>query len=1328
MGAEREDGGARCRSRGAEGVGSRERERRDPVLCGAHRALLAAALLTPLLGALPSLALDPARRTTQYVADSWTQDDGLPQNAVNAIAQTPDGYLWLGTEEGLVRFDGARFTVFDRRTTPQIRNNFVMALHADRAGDLWIGTFGGGLVRMRKGRFELFTKDDGLTSERIRSIAEDDAGTLWIATGGGGLLRYEKGRFSAITTKEGLASDRVWSVAEDARGRLAIGTFGGGLQLLEAGKLSAQPLGPGAASAHVRPVCLDRDGSLWVGTDGGGLYRIRGDEVRSFGPAEGLTSPLVRALWPDRDGNLWVGTDGAGLFRYRDGRFEPYAAKDGLANDFVLSLFEDREGSLWIGTSGGGLARLRDGKVTNLTTREGLGNDVVRAVVEGRDGALWVGTTGGGVTRFADGKASTLRVADGLRSDLVFALHEDRDGRLWIGTDGAGVSVLEKGRLRGLTSADGLVNDRVRSIAEDGEGSIWIGTVSGLSRYRAGAFTSYTTKEGLAGSAVRALLPGRDGSLWIGTDGGGLGRLKDGAFTSWKSADGLSSARVFSLHEDERGTLWIGTSGGGLNRLSGGKIRAITSADGLLDDVVFQILDDGAGSLWMSCNRGIFRVSRDELDRFADGRLTRVTSRAFGRSDGMLSAECNGGSPAGIRTRDGRLRFPTIRGLASIDPARLPSNPLVPAVLVEEIHVDGRRERFPAGLHLPPGVERVELRYTATSLVVPGKVRFRYRLEGFDRAWVEAGDRRTTTYTNLRPGRYTFRVLACNDDGVWNVEGASLAFSIAPFFWQTGWFLALALLAVAASVFVLHRLRVRRHEGRERELERIVEERTVELTKKSEKLQQAQEQIEKLSSTTSGILEDPATWARSVAREMAHAIGASEIGIWLIEDEAFVPLDPCTLRAPQWNELRRALREGGTLERASGLLVPVLGMTSEPRGVIVVEGPEAAWGEVQRRVLTSLARHLGTALDLRALRERLVTSESSRRAHREELHRKGLSLAAVCPVCHAVLEDRVGECPRDAVPLDWSRFLPIRPGERYLLLRWLGEGGMGTVFLARDERLQREVVLKLIRPDRLRDAGTRLRFEREARIVAQIHHPGVVAVFDTGELDDGSTFLVMEHLWGMSLAEVIDGYGPGAPAQVALLARQVGGALDAAHRAGVVHRDVKPGNVFLVPDGPLFQAKVLDFGVAKSRVSDSHRTQTGIIVGTPTYMSPEQVRGQAVDARSDLYAFGTILHESLSGRRLVPDAELSRVFAEVLHQPPPSLAERIPGLPAEVDALLGMALAKRREDRPEGVLPWAETLARALEEIPPGTTPGQGWPAIRGGASPRRGAAGDSRA
>ncbi len=1287
----------------------------------ACRALVLAALLSAPFLSSPALALDPARRTTQYVTDAWTQDDGLPQNGVNAIAQTPDGYLWLGTEEGLVRFDGARFTVFDRRTTPEIRNNFIMALHADRAGDLWIGTFGGGLLRLRKGRFELFTKKDGLSNDRIRSIHEDRAGTIWIATGGGGLSKYEKGRFSALTTKDGLASDRVWSVAEDARGRLVIGTFGGGLQFLEGGVLSAQSLGPVAAAAFVRPVCLDREGNLWVGTDGGGLYRIRKGEVRSFGVAEGLTSPLVRALCADRNGNLWVGTDGAGLFRYQGGRFEPFTTKDGLANDFILSLFEDREGSLWIGTSGGGLARLRDGKLTNLTTRQGLGHDVVRAVIEDHAGALWAGTTGGGVTRFADGKATTLRTADGLVSDLVFALHEDRAGRLWIGTDGAGVNVLERGRLRRLTTADGLVNDRIRAICDDRDGNVWIGTISGLSRYRDGSFTSFTTKEGLAGSAVRSLLSGRDGSLWIGTDGGGLGRLKDGKFSSWKTADGLSSARVFSLHEDERGTLWIGTSGGGLNRLSGGKLRAITSADGLLDDVVFQILDDGAGFLWMSCNRGIFRVSRDELDRFADGHLSRVKSQAFGRSDGMASAECSGGSPAGWRTRDGRLFFPTIKGVTSVDPARLTTNRIVPSVLVEELLVDGRPVPIGDGLRLEPGTERLELHYTATSLRVPQKVRFRYRLEGFDRDWVDAGTRRSATYTNLPHGPYTFHVVACNDDDLWNEKGAIFAFSMQPHYYQTWWFYSLCALGVAAVGAGIQQARVGQLKTRQRELVRLVDEKTNDVRRANENLQsanqrllEAQEKISRLLASSPGASESLPEWSRAVAEEIAVAIGAKSIGIWEVDRDGVTPVSDSGVSPPSRDTLERLVRSVGREPEMSsdGTIVPVTGMSGELCGALVVSGNDIPWGETEKRLVAGFAHQLGAALDMNRMRKRLAVAEERRAASLSEMHEQGIATLQVCPKCGRCFDHTVASCAWDGAGLDSPRPLPYRLLGRYRFVRVLGQGGMGVVYTAHDEKLGRDVAVKLIRPEQWSNASTKRRFEREAHAVAHIQHPGVVELHDSGELDDGTAFLVMERLAGCDLRLLTNTHGRGTPSQVARLIRQGFAALRAAHRAGLVHRDIKPENVFIVDDPSGFRVKLLDFGLAKTMKSAEGLTQSGVILGTPVYMAPEQVQGEDVDTRADVYSFAAVAYEALTGRRAIEGNDLGRILIQVLNAVPPSVSSLVPGISPDVDAAFESALAKDPARRLKDIELWGSSFVELLEASQ-GDAATVGWPNSR---------------
>ncbi len=1272
-----------------------------------HRALQAL-VLAAFLAAPPLAALDPGRALTQYIQTVWRQNDGLPQNTVNTITQTRDGYLWVGTEEGLVRFDGVEFTVFDRKNTPAIKNNFIMTLLEDREGSLWIGTYGGGLVRFRDGVFTSFDKSHGLTSERIRALFEDQSGKLWIATAGGGLNSYAKQSFSALRGPEGIPNDRVWSVAEGKNGDLYIGTYGGGLSVMRGGKISPIDLGTNSKARFIRPMRVDAAGNLWIGTDGAGLYRIQNGEVSVFDTANGFPSLFVRTLLADRDGNLWIGTDDAGLVRYRDGRFSSLNAENGLSNDSVLALFEDREGSLFIGTSGGGLNRLRNGKFVNLTPKEGLSHEVTRSVLEDREGGIWIATTGGGVTRLLNGRASILRQENGLLSGLAFALHEDRAGKIWIGTDGGGVSVLENGKLSSITVREGLLSDRVRSICGDQDGSIWVGTVNGLTRIKDGRFESYTPRDGLAGNSVRILLEARGGGIWIGTDGGGLTRFQNGRFTSWTVKDGLSSARVFSLYEDQEGVLWIGTSGGGLNRLAFGTLRSITTQQGLFDDVIFQIVEDDSGNFWMSCNKGVFRTSREGLNKLASGKIKSISCDSFGTADGMRSAECNGGSPAGWRLRDGRILFPTVRGVTVIDPRRIPVNELPPPVHIQRFLAD--QEEIRHGGRIRPGAEQFEIHFTALSLLVPEKVRFRYRLKGFDRNWIDAGTRRTAYYTNLRHGEYTFQVKACNNDGVWNETGASFRFTLEPFFYQTYWFFLLCFGVAVAGSFGLHRVRIQTLERRERELERVVAERTSQLQERTLELQRAHEQIEKLSTTSAGVLEDPVQWARSVARETARSIGAREIGIWIVRDGALVPLASGTLRIPEWNQMEEAIRQGGFLARGDRSLVPVLGMTGEPHGVLVVDGPGIVWGDVQKSVVGSLARHLGTALDLRTLRDRLTTSESARLTNREEMHKKGIRLAAICPACGDVFEDAVLECPRDRLALDWSRLYPLKLGNRYLLLRWLGEGGMGAVFRARDERLGREVAVKVILPGRLREAGTKLRFEREARIVAQIQHPAVVSIFDTGGLEDGSEYLVMEYLRGVNLANAVSRYGPGTPAQVARLIRQVGGGLSAAHGVGVIHRDIKPENIFLVPSPGGFQARLLDFGIAKSLHMDSQITRTGMIVGTPAYMAPEQVKGETVEKRSDLYSFAAAAYEALSARPVVAAGEISRVFMDVLQNMPDPLSVLVPGLSIDVDLVFARALAKKVEDRPATVSEWVDAVSSLLDAASaPGT---KGWPGV----------------
>lgn len=1276
------------------------------ITSGCQRRWGAAFVVLTLCGPA-AFALDPAKAVTQYMHDVWQTDQGLPQNAVQAICQTRDGYLWLGTQEGLVRFDGVRFAVFDKSNTPELTQNSISALREDREGSLWIGQRGGGLTRLRDGNFKTFTAREGLSGDRVRSIYEDREGNLWIGTSGGGLTRLKDGKFTVFTTKDGLTNDQIVSIYEDREGSLWIGTFGGGLNRYREGRFTGFGTREGLSHDQVSSIIEDREGDLWIGTFGGGLNRYRDGRFTAFTTRQGLSNDQVWSILEDQDGSLWIGTF-EGLNRFRDGSFAALVAKQGLSNDAVLSIYQDRERSLWIGTSGGGLNRLRDGKFTSFTTREGLSNDVALSIYEDRNGSVWIGTDGGGLSRFRDGRFTSFTTKDGLSNDHVVSIHEDREGSLWIGTVGGGVNRLRHGRITAFTTKQGLSDDIVYAIYEDHAGNLWMGTDGGgLNRFRDGKFTAFTTKNGLSHDRVVSIQEDRDENLWIGTSGGGLNRFRDGEFTAFTTKEGLSDDRITSVYEDAQGTLWIGTSGGGLNRFKDGSFTAFTTKVGLYDDRVFAILEDGQGNLWMSCNRGIFRASKKELNAFADGKLAKISSASYGTADGMRSAECNGeNQPAGWKTRDGRLWFPTIKGVVVIDPAHIPINPLPPPVALEGVTADGK----PVGGHpgssfvIGPGNRKLDLQYTALSLVAPQRVKFRYRLEGFDKDWIEAGTDRTAHYTNLSPGDYTFRVKASNNDGIWNESGAALGLRLLPFFHQTRAFQVLCGLGVVLLGSGAHRLRMRRLKRRAEELERVVEEQTRDLRVANEDLQHAQEQLARLSEATPEKLENVGAWGTSMAEEIRRAIRAERVQIWQAEGESLVALTPNAGQPPAWEAVQAARTLFGS--EGGATIVPVTGMTSEIRGALVIDGP-VVWGETELRLVTGLAQHLGSALDLQALRKQLTVSASRQAEVRQRMLEQGIPTLKLCGRCGRCYDQTAEQCGTDGSGLDGSRLLPHRVLGRYRLTTLLGEGGMGSVFAAHDEKLQRDVALKVIRAERLSDAEARFRLEREARALARVHHPSVVELFDEGELEDGSAFLVMELLTGRDLADVLLKHGRGTPAQVGTLLRQVGPALGAAHRVGVIHRDVKPANILLTPDKETFQTKVLDFGLAKSTRSEARLTQTGVLVGTPAYMSPEQVEGREVDGRTDIYSLAAVAYEALTGRRVVEGQEVGRMLVDVLYAAPPRVSSLM-SVPPEVDEAFEKALAKRAGDRPTAIESWAEDLAASLEAVRGGDA--TGWP------------------
>jgi ligand-binding sensor domain-containing protein/signal transduction histidine kinase len=761
-------------------------------------------LLLLLGGSEPAFALNSQRDLSQFGHEVWLTENGLPQNTVHAVAQTKDGYIWIGTEEGLARFDGIKFTVFDKQNTPELKSNYIRTLLADGRGALWIGT-AEGLVRMLDGKFTLFTTNEGLPSNTIQAVYEDRESNLWVATATG-LGLFKSGGLTTFTTRERLISGSIQALFEDAEGALWMATpYGVGR--VKDGKFTNYTVRDGLASNSVRAIQQDRDGRLWFGSLGG-LTSFSGGRFTTYTTRDGLPNDRIIALHAGREGDLLVGTAG-GLCRFGNGRFTGFSAGDALSTSTILSLFEDLEGSVWVGTESGGINLLKDTKFTTYTLRNGLSSDLVKSIYANEQGDTWIGTDGGGLNLLKDGKLSVYTTRDGLSSNIVMALFRDRAGNLWAGTP-AGLNRFSQGKFTVYTAADGLANNDVRSICADRHDNLWIGTRGGLTRMKDGVFRTFTEMDGLPNDLITTLYADAKGTLWIGTLGG-LSKLTNEEFTTLTTKDGLSNDAVISLYEDSDGTLWIGTNGGGLNRLKDGQITAFTTRDGLLDDVVYRILEDGRNNLWLSCRKGVFHIGKKELDDFARGATTSIAPVAYGTADGMMTRECSGGGdPAGWKDSDGKLWFPTIKGVAMIDPERIKTNAQPPSVVIEQIRTND--QAIPVGnrLELPPGTTRFDLYYTAPSFIAPERVRFKYKLEGFDKDWIDSGTRRIAYYTNLRPGAYTFRVIASNNDGVWNETGAAFSLYLKPYFYQTYWFYAVLLLILAVTAWLLFRLRERR--------------------------------------------------------------------------------------------------------------------------------------------------------------------------------------------------------------------------------------------------------------------------------------------------------------------------------------------------------------------------------------------------------------------------------------------------------------------------------------------------------------------------------------
>jgi ligand-binding sensor domain-containing protein/tRNA A-37 threonylcarbamoyl transferase component Bud32 len=741
--------------------------------------------------------LDPEKRITQYTLNTWKTERGLPNNSVLTIAQDRSGYLWLGTTEGLVRFDGTHFSQFNSGNTDEFKDDVVNNLYVDRGDMIWIATLRGKLLSLENGEFVDHSFPQKIASISFNCLVTAGDGTLWIGTSEG-LFYRSTGLKSVIKKCGALPGIKISSLAADRMGRLLVGLANKDFYCLENGQWRSLLSADNVLGSDISAILQDHAGTLWLGTEDG-LYRMRHNKLSHFQLKPGLGNN-ISVLAEDRDGNLWAGSE-EGLIRCRDGDFQ-YLNKDhGLASSYISSLLEDAEGNLWLGTFDGGLTQIRDEKITTLTGREGLVGGVFRSLYRNDSGALWIGGYGGYLSRYQKSRCENFSLPDRFLRETIWSLDAEAKDSLWVGTS-SGLLYFQDGRFKEISLPGATANIETHCVLKDSSGCLWIGTYgAGLLCRQQGIFKRYSSAEGLGNDRITLLFEDRGRNLWVGCESG-LAVMPLGKHGQFIREQFLDNCLVASLYEDLRGTIWIGTRNQGLKVHKDGHWGSLNIDQGLFDNRVYAILEDDLGYLWLSSERGIFRANKNEMEKAAFDKNLKISGRLFDENDGMKSRICNLGDPAGWKDNSGRLWFANLAGVVSIDPAHIRKNDRLPPVLVEEVLVDSillppAETSMARPLRLPAGRKRFEFKYTALSFIRSDKIEFKYKLEGYDGEWTNAGNRREAFYNNLKPGRYRFRVIAANADGVWNMQGAQFAFYLRPFIYQTWWFMVLAALAFA---------------------------------------------------------------------------------------------------------------------------------------------------------------------------------------------------------------------------------------------------------------------------------------------------------------------------------------------------------------------------------------------------------------------------------------------------------------------------------------------------------------------------------------------------
>lgn len=756
-----------------------------------------AALLFPA-GKLFSAAPVPEHWSLSYAERTWSMRDGLPEQVVQAFAQTNDRYVWIGTTGGLLRFDGASFTLYNRENTPAFSDNNIFCLTVSRDNALWIGSEGGGLVRYRDGVFHSFSEKDGLTNSFVRSIHQDRTGKIWVGTDNG-LFQVDGDRLQRVDGDDRIPMVAVHAIFEDKDGGMWVG--GSSILRIRGNQIQEFDLAGEASQNRVKSIFQTDDGDIWVGTVSG-LHRMQSCCSGHFTSVPEV-SGTVRTLRQTSDGILWIGTIGNGLYAYRNGRFATMSTPQELPSNTILNLFEDAEQNIWVGTQAG-MLRLSNTPVKTVSLPDSSDSDA-ETIYEDRDGVVWIAAVH--VFRYRNGRAVPYNFP-GIGGVRVRNVFRDRDGALWIGTEGQGAYRQTTHGLVHYGTASGLVNNFVRAFLQARDGSVWIATDEGVSRWTPAGFRNYQVRDGLCYFSIRSLLEDRDGNIWIGTDRG-LSLLRDGKFEDHPVVETLKQEKVWAMHEDPDGGLWFGTRTGGLYRWRSGKLSHFTTSNGLPSNSIYELIEDSKGMLWISGPTGVSQVNRRELDAIADDPARRIKVTLYGISEGLEAIQmCGGEKPAGLLASNGEVWFPSSRGPMRIRIDQPASTELAPAV-IDEVTIDGLQVPSSQQLLLRPDAGRLELHYGVVQLRSQERVLFRYKLDGFDRDWSKATAERVTHYTNLPAGHYTFRVAAFEMNNPERIAETSLDIVQQPHFYATVWFLSLCTLALAAATWSIHKFRVR---------------------------------------------------------------------------------------------------------------------------------------------------------------------------------------------------------------------------------------------------------------------------------------------------------------------------------------------------------------------------------------------------------------------------------------------------------------------------------------------------------------------------------------